>query len=402
MRICLVQQHPVDEERIPAAILRWVVLHDRLLARGHEVVSVGPNQRWRLETRIFRGAPQLMVPGPGSGIKALDMAVFALLLGPVLLLARRRWRPEAWFMDELFVGPGLALLRLVHRREAVVYDVMGIHYHQVRKHNRNLWRQLPLAWIYGALERLTLWGATLVSTVNEAHRTELLRWTRRPVAVIRDAAEFPDGAPPALALPAKEEGTIWLSFVGKISNRRLDDLYHILPDLMAAEARLRLIIVGNGPFHRRYTEWTARLGLQDRVHFADFVPHAQLPAWLAPADITYSDDWSDIGFPMKVFEYMALGKAILVEDTPAVREVMRHEENGLLYEGQEGLRDGILRLCRDGGLRRRIGAAAAAEARARHRWDDRIDRFERLFAQARLGALESLGRSESPKAGDDL
>ena len=381
MRICLVQQHPVDEERIPAAILRWVTLHDHLLARGHQVCSVGPNTRWRLETRNFRGAPQLLVPGPGSGIKALDMAAFALLLGPALLAARRRWRPQAWFVDELFVCFGLALLRLRHRREAVVYDVMGIHYHQVRKHNRNWFRQYPLAWLYGAMEHLTLWGCTVVSTVNEAHRQVLRRWTRRPVEVIRDAADFPHPAA-ADGLPPKETGDVWLTFVGKISNRRLDDLYQILPDLMAAATALRLVVLGNGPFHRRYVDWTARLGLAARVHFADFVPHAQLPAWLERSDIAYSDDWSDIGFPMKVFEYMALGRAILVEDTPAVREVMRHEGNCLLYHGLEGLREGILRLAGDIGLRERLGRAAADEARRLHGWSGRIDQFEALFGRA--------------------
>jgi glycosyltransferase involved in cell wall biosynthesis len=382
VKVCLIQQHPVDEARIPAAILRWVVAHDRLRERGHEVLSIGPNSRWRWEWRTFRGARQLQVPGPGSGIKALDMVAFSLLLVPTVLWLRRRERPEAWFVDELFVAFAVLALRLLHPREAILYDVMGVHYHQVRKHNRSLWRHLPLAWTYGLLEHITLWSSTLVSTVNDAHRELLERWTRRPVHVVRDAAEF-DGPAPQVALPAKAPGELWLTFVGKISNRRLDDLYGILPDLMRDEARLRLIVVGNGPFFQRYVDWTARLSLADRVHFADFVPHAHLPAWLAASDITYSDDWSDIGFPMKVFEYMALGKAILVEDTPAVREVMRHGENALLYSGLDGLREGILRLARDEGLREAIGRAAADEARRLHRWDDRIRQFEDLLRQAR-------------------
>jgi glycosyltransferase involved in cell wall biosynthesis len=310
------------------------------------------------------------------------MLVFALLLVPVILHVRRRERPDAWFVDELFVAFGVAALRLLHPREAILYDVMGVHYHQVRKHNRSLWRHLPLAWTYGALEHLTLWSASVVSTVNDAHRLVLERWTRRPVRVVRDAAEF-DGPEPVVTLPEKRPGELWLTFVGKISNRRLDDLYEILPELMAAEPRLRLMVLGNGPFFQRYVDWTARLSLADRVHFADFVPHAQLPVWLRASDLTYSDDWSDIGFPMKVFEYMALGRAILVEDTPAVREVMRHEENCLLYRGLSGLHEGILRLARDEELRVRIGGQAEEEARTLHRWEGRLEQFEELFAYAR-------------------
>ncbi len=379
MKICMVQQHPVDEAKIPAAILRWVVIHDRLRDRGHQLITIGPNDRFAFAERSFRGVRQLLVPTPGSGIKSLDMLFFALLLLPVMLKARRELKPDAWFVDELFVAFGTALLRILYSAEHIVYDVMGIHYYQVRKNNSSLLRHYLLAPMYGLLEHLTLWSASCVTTVNDAHRELLEKWTNRPVSVIRDAAEFSGEVPPA-RLPAKESNTIDLLFVGKISNRRLDDLYHVLPALMKELPGLRLLIVGDGPFHDFYQARTRELGLEDRVHFAGFVPHAELPAWIGYGDISYSDDWSDIGFPMKVFEYMAMGAAILVEDTPAVREVMRHQENAMLYQGTAGLEAAIIQLARDAGLRNSIGRQAALDAARDHGWENRIDAFERIFA----------------------
>lgn len=379
MRLCLVQQHPVDEEKIPAAILRWVTLHDRWRDRGHELLSIGPNDRMRFGERQFRGVRQLLVPTPGSGIKSLDMIVFALLLFPVLLKARRELHPDAWFTDELFVAPGIALLRMFHPGERICYDVMGIHFYQVRKNNRKWTRHLLLAPMYALLEHGCLWASSFVTTVNEAHRQILLRWTRRPVHVIRDAAEFPvcEEDP---GLPAKTEGQVDLLFVGKISNRRLDDLYSVLPGLMEELPGLRLLIVGDGPFGEYYRNLGMSLGLADRIQFAGFVPHRRLPAWIRHAEITYSDDWSDIGFPMKVFEYMALGAAILVEDTPAIREVMRDGENCLLYHGTGRLAEGIRRLAAQPELRARLGACARSEAVKEHVWESRVVAFEALFA----------------------
>jgi glycosyltransferase involved in cell wall biosynthesis len=379
MKICMIQQHPVDEAKIPAAILRWVVIHDRLRERGHDLITIGPNDRFAFGERSFRGVRQLLVPTPGSGIKSLDMLFFALLLLPVMLKIRREIRPDSWFVDELFVAFGVALMRVLYPSEHIVYDVMGIHYYQVRKNNSSLLRHYLLAPMYGLLEHLTLWSASCVTTVNDAHRELLEQWTKRPVYVIRDAAEFSGEVPPA-KLPSKDPDTIDLLFVGKISNRRLDDLYHVLPALMEELPGLRLLIVGDGPFHDFYLEKTRELGLEKRVHFAGFVPHAELPAWIGHGDISYSDDWSDIGFPMKVFEYMAMGAAILVEDTPAVREVMRHQENAMLYHGRAGLKSAVLNLARDGTLREAIGRQAALDAAREHGWEDRIDAFERLFA----------------------
>lgn len=380
MRICLVQQHPVDEERIPAAILRWTTLLDRFRDAGHEVSAVGPNDRMAFGERVFRGVPQLLVPTPGSRSKGLNMAVFALLLPIGMLKARRRFRPEAWFVDELFVFLGVLALRLRHRSETICYDVMGIHWYQVRKNNRSPLRHLVLAPLYGLLEHLTLWPSTFVTTVNEAHAEILRRWTRRPVFVVRDAADFaalPAGE--AVPLPEKRPGDVFLTFVGKISNRRLDDLFAVLPAACEALPALKAVIVGNGPFFEHYRAEARRLGLAERVVFTDFVPHRHLPAHVRQADLCYSDDWSDIGFPMKVFEYMALEAAILVEDTPAVREVMRDGENAALYRGRDGLLAGILRLAGDGELRRRIGATAGREARELHRWELRLARFVELF-----------------------
>ena len=41
--------------------------------------------------------------------------------------------------------------------------------------------------------------------------------------------------------------------------------------------------------------------------------------------------------PMKVFEYMAIGKAIVLEDTEAAREVLTDSVNALLYKDEKAL-----------------------------------------------------------------
>lgn len=392
MKLCFIQQHPVDENALPAAILRWVRLLDGFAARGHEVTAIGPNTRMRFETRTFRGVPQLLVPTPGTGLKALDMAVFALALVPGILIARRKFRPQLWFVDELFTAFGVMTLRLCHARDILCYDVMGVHYYQVRKNNRRVLRHTVLAWLYGVLEHLTLWPSTVVTTVNDAHRLLLLRWTRHPVHVIRDACDagvLERQRQLPVPLPPKGANEFFLTFVGKLSNRRLDDLFAVLPEAMQREPRLRLVVVGDGPWGEHYHRETERLGLTGRVHFTGFVPHEHLAAHLAQADLCYSDDWSDIGFPMKVFEYMAMGVAILVEDTPAVREVMTDGVNCVLYHGRPRLLEGILRLCNDNELRQRIGHTALDEARRLHGWSHRIDAFETLFE----GLIQTRGAS---------
>jgi glycosyltransferase involved in cell wall biosynthesis len=64
--------------------------------------------------------------------------------------------------------------------------------------------------------------------------------------------------------------------------------------------------------------------------------------------------------PLKLFEYMALGKAIVAPDQPNIREVLEADVSGLLFDPAEpaSMTAAIARLTRDEGLRARLGAGA--------------------------------------------
>lgn len=74
------------------------------------------------------------------------------------------------------------------------------------------------------------------------------------------------------------------------------------------------------------------------------------------------------GLPNALVEAAACGRALIATDVPGCREVVRHEETGLLVPPRDpvALADAIERLARDGELRRRLGAAARARAEAEY------------------------------------
>ena len=69
--------------------------------------------------------------------------------------------------------------------------------------------------------------------------------------------------------------------------------------------------------------------------------------------------------PLKLFEYMALSRAIVAPDAPNIREVLTHQADSLLFEpdSPKSLGDAIRALVRDGALRDRLGAGAAEKIR---------------------------------------
>jgi glycosyltransferase involved in cell wall biosynthesis len=73
---------------------------------------------------------------------------------------------------------------------------------------------------------------------------------------------------------------------------------------------------------------------------------------------------------MKLFEYMASGRAIVASDLPSTAEVVTDGETALLYPPGDAtaLGGAIIRLRDDPALRERLGSAAARDVLAHYTW----------------------------------
>ncbi len=81
--------------------------------------------------------------------------------------------------------------------------------------------------------------------------------------------------------------------------------------------------------------------------------------------------------PLKLFEYMAAGKAIVAPDQPNIREVLSDGETALLFDPTvpDAMWEAIRRLASDSMLRARLGLAARAEiGRRDYTWRGNAER----------------------------
>ena len=135
----------------------------------------------------------------------------------------------------------------------------------------------------------------------------------------------------------------------------------------AGDTRFGAVLIGDGP-ERAAAESAARD--VPGVTFTGALPHAQLPANLAAADIGVAPfDPSQhqalrLGFywsPLKIFEYMASGLPVVAPALPRLKALVEDGRAGLLYDPAtpRGL-DAALVALADRPLRERLGAAARA------------------------------------------
>jgi GT2 family glycosyltransferase len=249
------------------------------------------------------------------------------------------------------------------------------------------WRQLLYAPILRLLEALLVRSADLVLTVND--RLGDLLHQRRPrpcIRTLRDAADaevatIPAADRAALGVP---EHAVAVAFVGSLVYSRLEPIFAAWRELgRESKPPLHLVVIGDGPDLRPYARRAADDGWLGRtVSLLGPLPHHEAIAAVAACDIAYSECWSDAGFPAKVFEYMALGKPIVVEGKPQLGEVLEDGRDACFFDTPADLAAVLRRLASDPELRERLGGRAREKFLSAHTAAVRMREFSAFLAAA--------------------
>lgn len=141
--------------------------------------------------------------------------------------------------------------------------------------------------------------------------------------------------------------------------------------------KLHFMFIGDGQRMPDVKRIISSSGFQEKCSFTGVVPQNEGPDYLAACDILVSpqiknpDGTPFFGSPTKLFEYMAMGKAIIASNMEQLAEVCENGKTALLCEpgSVSELSDAILRLASDKALRDRLGANARKEVCEKYTWE---------------------------------
>lgn len=198
-----------------------------------------------------------------------------------------------------------------------------------------------------------------------------------------------DGALPLPDLAA--DPRLKLAYVGSLSRGRGCALMlDVMEQLAADDAVLYLGGTFASPAMEEETRSRLAAGLDDRVKLLGRVPPAELPRYLAAADVVWIPSVPTVQYqhptvPTKLLEGMAMGLAALVSNLPGRGELVRLEECGLAVEpGVEGHLRGVRRLLANPQALPRMGARGRRAVERRFCWEvvagDLVDFYGSLCA----------------------
>ena len=171
-----------------------------------------------------------------------------------------------------------------------------------------------------------------------------------------------------------------VGYVGRLHTIGMDKGVTTLVKALATVEGAHLALVG-GPDDMAQSlrqEWL-NLGLpQERFLYAGHVPPAEVPGYVSAFDATAmphppTTQFSQYTSPLKLFEYMAAGKAIIASDLPSWSDVVIDGETALLLPPDDvaAWSAAIDKLRTDSVLRRQLGERARERVMAHYTWDVR-------------------------------
>ncbi len=317
---------------------------------GHEVtLHVRPGEKAQGDDFDFYGVPPSfrIAKHARPQVRIVGALVNAWHVGRAL---SRDARPDLVYARELY-----GLLLVARSGAPFVYESHWRPKHRVQ-------RELEAFLFRQSNFRLAVF---ISDALRDIYRREFPWLPEERMLVAHDAAD-----PRALAEHSEEDGDrLQVGYVGgflpgygidvivELARRRADMDFHIVG---GKEAALR--------------EWRPRTAHLDNLTFHGFVEPAKLSGFyrrfhvvLAPYQRgTAHIEWIS---PMKLFEYMAEGKAIICSDFPVIREIMRDDENSLIVRADAIAQwERALDRLSDATLRTRLAKRARLDFDGKHTW----------------------------------
>lgn len=261
-----------------------------------------------------------------------ERSLFAIMTAGAVLWERLRGRRVGvvYVREVICAGWWTALFgRLLG--VPVIYEA-----HDLESRNPSRAKESWVQGMLGRLDRCALGRSAVVVSLTEEFRRMLdaTGWrSREDVVVIPDAFDegrmVPGDRAAARARVGIAEGTPLVVYAGMtFSYRGLDRLLEAFAQVRERAPAARLALVGGRPSEIAGLKGVAAaLPLEDSVIWASQLPQVEVLPYLQAADVlVIPDTVTDVtASPLKLFEYLAVERVVVLPDIPALQEILPPE-----------------------------------------------------------------------------
>jgi glycosyltransferase involved in cell wall biosynthesis len=357
-------------------------LTEALKRLGHEIIFVGPQV---VDNSEF-GAEGGMIPLlkkfiPGFAYELMEFG-YAFLAWFKLWRAVKTHQPDCLYERySLYMPAGVWIKRkfnlpMILEVNAPLFD------------ERSKYDGIALPRLARWTEEFTWRGADHVVPVTQvlADRISLIGVNANQLSVIPNGinlqrfGDFPNTEVAKVKHGLQDR--LVLGFTGFVREwHRLDRVIDLLAKTEDGQKR-HLLLVGDGPARESLEQHAKSLGVTDQITITGIIARDKVADYVAAFDIALQPDVVEYASPLKLFEYMALGRAIVAPDTANIREVLTDQKDALLFnaENPDTFPAAVENCCNNAKLREQLGTQAKKTISERgFTWDNNAQRVIDLF-----------------------
>lgn len=272
---------------------------------------------------------------------------------------------------------------LVYARKAGVPLVIEYNGSEIWM-SRNWGKPLRYEAMSEEIELAVLKGADLIVGNAQALKDELVARGIEPDRVLI----IPNGVDPEKFNPSIDgteirkklnigKNDILVSFVGSFGPwHGAEVLAKAIKPVIRINQNIRFAFIGSGAKLQEVLDIIDEDKMASHTIITGLVAREETPKYLAASDILVSpqipnpDGTPFFGSPTKLFEYMAMGKAIIASDLDQIGIILTDNENAILTEpgNYQKISEAILKLAEDRAERIRLGNNARKEVVRKYSW----------------------------------
>jgi len=369
-----------------------------LIGDGHRIFLMARRGPGQLIEQIVDGLHVIRVPLPFQRRKAIADFIYFFFqryfIFFYILRACRKHRIQALHVHDLCYALATTLAGKL-LRVPVVFD-MHEHYTAMLKTSfeAKVYRKFkPFAFILLSLlrieERIACRLAKKVIVVADEHiaRIESLRVRRENIIVVTNTEDIDYFRAFAIdeSLVHKWDEDFVVLYVGGFSpHRGLETAIDAMPLVLETITNARLILVGDGVIRRELEQLVQDMDLAERVTFTGHQPFRMIPTYIRLSSVCLiphiSTPHIETTMPNKIFQFMMLGKPVVVSNTRPMMRVVKDAECGLIFKERnaQSLAETIIQLA-DDDMRRRLGENARCAVDDRYNWEKTVHALLDLY-----------------------
>ena len=257
--------------------------------------------------------------------------------------------------------------------------------------------QLAIKWVARFLENWICSHATHTLVVSGVLKEILVGQgvPSRKITVMLNGIDFGNFNPDVSGVEVRRQyglkDNVVVGFVGWFRPwHGVEMLLDILQDLLSANKDIKVLMIGDGPIYDELVRKAKDLGIWNAVRFTGSLPHQKIPSHIAAMDIAVQPKAPRYACPMKVLEYMGMGKCIVAPFQPNICEILEDKVTGFLFlpEDKNSLRQVLLTLINNRKLQDESGVRAFSAVQSRKlSWQGNAEKVILLVSQVKTNSL---------------